>query len=162
MPEITLFGWFHTIIGITALVTGAYSLFKYKIIQLQQVSGTIYLLCTFLAAASALGIYHQGGFNPAHVLAILTLLALLVGTVAEKTGVFGRLSPYLQAVSFSATFLFHMIPAITDGLMRLPASSPIVTDIEDPLLKGFYLGFLVTYLVGVGVQILWLRKGQNG
>ena len=158
MPEITLFGWFHTIIGIAALLTGAYSLVVHKVIQLQQVSGRIYVLCTFIAAASALGIYHQGGFNPAHVLAILTLLALLVGTAAEKTGIFGKLSPYLQAVSFSATFLFHMIPAITDGLMRLPVDSPIVTNIEDPLLRGFYLAFLVTYLVGVTVQLMWLRN----
>jgi uncharacterized membrane protein len=158
MPEITLFGWFHTIIGIAALLTGVYSLVKYKVIRLRQASGKTYVMCTLITATSALGIYHQGGFNPAHMLAILTLLALLVGTVAEKTGVFGKLSPYLQAASFSATFLFHMIPAITDGLMRLPVDSPIVTTIEDPLLRGFYLAFLVAYLVGLSAQLIWLRN----
>lgn len=170
MPEITLFGWFHTIIGITALVSGIYSLAKHKVILGRNTSGKVYLLCTLVAAASALGIYHQGdGFNPddilgslnpAHHLAILTLVALFGGRVAETTKLFGRLSPYLQATAYSATFLFHSIPAITDGLMRLPVDDPIVTNIEDPLLRGFYLAFLITYVVGLGLQIMWLRKNS--
>jgi hypothetical protein len=61
-------------------------------------------------------------------------------------------------MSYSATLLFHMIPAITDGLMRLPADAPVVTSIEDPLLKGFYLAFLVTYLIGLSMQFLTLKK----
>ena len=158
MPEITLFGWFHTIIGITALLTGVYSLAKFKIISLDQQTGKIYLVCTLIAAVTALAIFRRGEFGPAHALAVLTLLALLVGTVAAKTQIFGKFSTYLQATSYSATFLFHMIPAITDGLMRLPADAPIVTSIEDPLLAGFYLAFLVTYVVGLIFQLLWLRR----
>ena len=100
----------------------------------------------------------HGGFGPAHGLAVLTLAALLVGTIAAKMTVFGKFSPYVQATSYSATFLFHMIPAITDGLMRLPVDSPIVTNIEDPLLRGFYLAFLAIYVVGLGLQIRLLRN----
>jgi uncharacterized membrane protein len=161
MAEITLFGWFHTIIGITALVTGIAALAKYKLISLDQSAGRIYLVCTLITAATALFIFHQGGFNPAHILAILTLLALLVGALAEKKELFGKLSPYIQAISYSATFLFHIIPATTDGLMRLPTDAPIVTNIEDPLLRGFYLAFLVTFLIGVICQIVMLRKRAN-
>jgi hypothetical protein len=51
-----------------------------------------------------------------------------------------------------------MIPAITDGLMRLPVDSPVVTTLEDPLLRGFYLSFLVAYVLGVALQIRWLKK----
>ena len=54
-----------------------------------------------------------------------------------------------------------MIPAITDGLRRLPVGDPIVTKVEDPLLLNFYLAFLVTYLIGVTAQIIWLRKSGN-
>ena len=162
MPEITLFGWFHTIIAIVALLSGVFSLAKYKVLMAKNMSAKIYLICTFIAAASALGIYNaSGSFNPAHGLAILTLLALLVGRTAETTKLFRGLSPYLQATAYSATFLFHMIPAITDGLMRLPVDSPVVTDIEDPFLRSFYLAFLITYLVGLSLQILWLRKQKN-
>jgi uncharacterized membrane protein len=158
MPEISLFGWFHTGIAIVALITGVYSLAKYKVIQPEHLTSKIYLICTFIAAATALMIFRHGGFGAAHGLAVLTLLALLVGTIAAKTGLFGKFSKYIQAISYSATFLFHMIPAITDGLMRLPTDAPIVTNIEDPLLRGFYLAFLVTYLVGLGLQIRWLRN----
>jgi hypothetical protein len=161
MPEITLFGWFHTGIAIIALLSGLYALAKFKIIALTQITGKIYLGCTFLAALSALAIYKHGGFGAAHALAVLTLLALLVGALMEKYKLLGKFSPYLQAASYSATFLFHMIPAITDGLMRLPVDSPIVTNIEDPLLKQFYLAFLITYLIGVSLQFIWLRNRQN-
>jgi len=158
MPEITLLGWFHTIIAIIALITGIYSLAKYKVISLKDKTGMIYLVCTIIAAVSALMIYQHGGFGAAHGLAVLTLLALTVGALSEKFKIFGKMSKYFQAISYTATFLFHMIPAITDGLMRLPVGNPIVTSIEDPLLKGFYLAFLVTYLVGVTFQLLWLKK----
>jgi uncharacterized membrane protein len=161
MPEITLFGWFHTIVGIAALVFGVYSLAKFKVIQSSEFTGKVYLACTLIAAISALFIYHRDGFGPAHMLAVLTLLAVLVGAVAEKTNVFGKFSPYLQAVSYTGTFLFHMIPAITDGLTRLPVDAPIVTSIEDPLLLGFYMAFLSTYVLGVIAQIIWLRKRSS-
>ncbi len=159
MPEITLFGWFHTVVGIIAILAGIYSLIKFKVIGWDRPTSKIYLVCTFIAAASALGIYHAtGSFNPAHGLAVLTLVALAGGRIAEATSIFGRFSKYLQATAYSATFLFHMIPAITDGLRRLPVDDPIVTTQEDPLLRGFYLAFLITYLVGLTLQILWLRK----
>lgn len=158
MPEISLFGWFHTVIAITALITGLYSLLRYRVIELDRLTGKIYLACTLSAAISALFIYRHGGFGPAHGLAVLTLLALLLGSIAAKTQLFGRFSPYIQATSYSGTFLFHMIPAITDGLMRLPVNSPFVTDAEDPLLAGFYLSFLVLYLVGLSLQVIWLRN----
>lgn len=162
MPEITLFGWFHTIVGILALLTGFYTLARYTVIRLSQATGSAYLVLTIIAAASALGIYKHGGFGVAHGLAVLTLLAVLVGAVAEKTNLFGSLSRYIQAASYSATLLFHMIPAITDGLMRLPTDSPVVTELEDPLLRGFYLAFLVAYVVGLGLQIRFLRKSDAG
>lgn len=161
MPEISVFGWFHTGIAIVALVAGVYSLIKFKVIKIEDTSGKIYLVCTLLAALSALAIYRHDGFGAAHGLAVLTLAALFVGTLAAKTQLFGKFSPYLQAASYSATFLFHMIPAITDGLMRLPVDDPIVTDIEDPFLKSFYLAFLVTYVVGFSLQCLWLRKNSS-
>ena len=38
MPEITLFGWFHTIIAMLALITGVFSLVKYKVIEPKHLS----------------------------------------------------------------------------------------------------------------------------
>ena len=161
MPEITALGWFHTAIGVVSLVTGIWSFVRFGFISSTERVGQIYLICTLITAVSALGIYNQGGFGVAHILAVLTLGAVLVGGVAERTQLFGGFSGYLQAISYSATFLFHMIPAITDGLMRLPVGDPVVTSIQDPLLRGFYLSFLVAYLVGATVQVLVLRKRSS-
>ena len=69
---------------------------------------------TLLVAGSALGIYNQGGFGVAHVLAVLTLIALAGGYIMERYKWFGSFSKYFQALGYTSTLLFHMIPAITD------------------------------------------------
>ena len=157
MPEIIPLGWAHTIAGIVAVLFGSYTLARFRLIQWQHPSGKIYLLSTLFVAVTALMIFQNGRFGIAHVLAILTLLALVAGAVTEATQLLGKLSPYFQALCYSATLLFHMIPAITDGLMRLPVGDPVLTNIEDPLLKKFYLAFLVIFVVGYIAQIMMLR-----
>jgi len=159
MPPITLLGWFHTIIAIIAILAGAVALAKYKVITPGQRSGRIYLACTFIAAATALMIYNQGtGFGPAHALAVLTLLALAGGFIVMRIALLAKFAAYLQALCFSGTLLFHMIPAITDGLRRLPVGDPVVDRFDDPLLRGFYLLFLALFVVGYAAQVVWLRR----
>lgn len=158
MPDIIPLGWFHTAIGIIALLSGAYSLVKHKEISLEQRASQIYLLATLVTAATALAIFQHGKFGPAHGLAVLTLLALVMGTVAATTPLFGKFSRYVQAICYSATLLFHMIPAVTDFMMRLPVGNPILSSIEDPILKMAYLVLLVSYLVGLGFQLRWIHK----
>ena len=160
MAEITLVGWLHTILGILSIGSVIYTIAKHKIIKSTTKSGQIYLIATLITAISALTIFQNGGFNIAHALAVATLLAVVVGWLAEKKRIVGGLSPYLQAASYSATFLFHMIPAITDGLRRLPVNDPVVTEIDDPLLLGFYMAFALTYLVGLLLQVIWLRRSN--
>lgn len=158
MPEIIPLGWFHTIMGIIAIISAVYTLVKFKEISLENRSGQVYLFTTLATAVSALGIFQHGNFNPAHALAILTLLALAVGTLAATIKPFGRLSRYVQAVSYTATLLFHSIPAITDSLMRLPIGDPVLTSIEDPLLHKCYMVLLALFVVGVSLQLLWIYR----
>lgn len=158
MPDITLFGWFHTIIAIIALIAGFYTLAVYKVIKLENRTGQVYLGCTLIAAVTALMIYNQGGFGPAHMLAVLTILALIAGFLVSKIPVFSKIAVYFQAFCYSSTLLFHMIPAITDGLLRLPVNQPMLTTIHDPLLRKFYLLFLVMFLIGYVYQVFWLKK----
>lgn len=66
MPEMSPFGWFHTIMGIVALLSGGYSIIKYKIIESKNTSAKIFLSTTVITAVSALMIYKQGGFGIAH------------------------------------------------------------------------------------------------
>ena len=160
MPEITPLGWFHTAMGIVALVSAVAALTKYKEITFGTRSGQIYLAATLLTAATALAIFQHGFFGPAHVLAVLTLGALLVGATAATTKLFGKLSRYVQALSFTATLLFHSIPAVTDALLRLPTSDPILDSIEDPILRMCYLALLVAFLIGVSIQLRWIHRQQ--
>ncbi len=162
MPEITLLGWFHTIIAIIALLAGFYTLVVYKVITLEHKSGQLYLGFTLIAAVTALMIYNQGGFGPAHMLAVLTLLALIAGFLVRKISALSKIAAYFQAFCYTATLLFHMIPAITDGLLRLPVNDPILTTIHDPMLRGFYLLFLVIFFVGYAFQFFWLKKRARG
>ena len=158
MPEIIPLGWFHTAMGVIALISGIVTLVKFKEISLHTRSGQIYLAATLITAGTALGIFQRGEFNPAHALAVMTLLALAVGTVAATTNLFGKLSRYIQAISYSATLLFHCIPAITDGLLRLPVGDPVLTSIEDPILKACYLVLLALFLIGISLQLRWIHR----
>ena len=158
MPEIIPLGWFHTAMGIIALISGGFTLARFKEISPQTRSGQIYLVTTLITAGTALAIFQRGEFGPGHALAVMTLLALAVGTVAATTKLFGRLSRYVQAISYSATLLFHCIPAVTDGLLRLPVGDPVLTSIEDPILKMCYLVLLLLYLVGVSLQLRWVYR----
>ena len=160
MPEITLLGWIHTIIAIVALIAGFYTLAIYKVITAEKKTGQVYLICTLITAVTALMIYKHDGFGPGHGLAVLTLLALVGGFVVTKIPIFAKIAEYFQTFCFSGTLLFHMIPAITDGLLRLPVGDPILTNPRDPILKKFYLAFLVIFLAGYVMQFLWLKK-QN-
>ena len=120
MPPMTMLGWFHTIMGVIAILTAAYALYRHRIIRASDKLGRAYLLITLVVAGSALAIYNQGGFGVGHILAVLTLTALLAGYLLETLAPFGKWSVYLQTGAYTATVLFHMIPAITDFLRRLP------------------------------------------
>ena len=154
----SLYGWFHTFMGIFALLSGFYSLVKYKIINSQNTSAKIFLICTLIAAVTALTLYKQGGFGVGHMLAVLTLLALFVGRINEKELFFGWLAPYFQAICYTSLFLFHSIPAITDGLRRLPVDDPVITTLTDPLLIGFYAAFFLIYFIVLILQMIWVKR----
>jgi uncharacterized membrane protein len=158
MPEIIPLGWFHTVIGIIALSSGGYTLARFKEISPRTRSGQIYLATTLITAGTALAIFQHGEFGPGHGLAVMTLVALAVGTVAATMKPFGKLSRHVQAVSYSATLLFHCVPAVTDGLLRLPVGNPVASSIEDPILKMCYLGLLVLFVIGISLQLRWIQR----
>ena len=161
MPAISFLGWVHTILGISALLIGFYSLAKYKFIKARNLSGEIYLFATLIVAMSSLSIYHQGGFGPAHFMGVLAVVAVVVGFIAEKKKIFGIFSPYIETIAYTSTFLFHVLPAITDGLRRLPPSDPYIDSFEDPLLLNFFLLFTSMYIVGLGIQLILIFRNKH-
>lgn len=158
MPEITPVGWLHTAMGVVALVSGAVTLTRFKEISLQARTGQLYLAATLITAATALAIFQRGTFGPGHALGIMTLLALGVGMSAEVLKPFGKWSRYVQAFSYSSTLLFHSIPAVTDGLLRLPVGDPVLTSIDDPILKVLYAILLAVFIAGAIMQLRWIHR----
>lgn len=158
MPPMTWLGWFHTVMGSIAILVAIYSLTQHRVICAANPSGRAYLLITLVVAGSALMIYNQGGFGVGHLLAVLTLLALAAGYLLEQRQLFGRFSIYLQTAAYSATVLFHMIPAITDFLRRLPVGDPFADTLDAPLVVGFQLSFLALFVIGLVAQWIWLAR----
>ena len=157
--DISFIGWIHTLIALIAILSGAYSLKKYTIIETKNFSAKIFIVTTIIAAITALLIYKRG-FGVGHLLAIITLLAVIFGYINERGWFFGFLAPYFQTVSYSALFLFHMIPGITEILRRFPLDNPIVIDsnVDHPILISFYITFFISYLIITTNQIIWLQK----
>jgi len=158
MPEMIPLGWFHTVIGVIALVSGGLTLFRFREISLEHRSGQVYLGATLITAVTALAIFQRGEFGPGHALAVVTLLALAIGALAELKRPFGKMSRYIQAVSYTTTLLCHCIPAVTDGLMRLPIGDPVITSLGDPILRACYLLLLVLFLSGITLQLRWIHR----
>lgn len=96
-----------------------------------------------------------------HGLAVLTLVALAVGTAAARSRLFGGASRYVQAASYSSTILFHMIPGVTESSTRLPPGAPLVASADAPVLKGVCGVLLVAFLVGAIRQARWLRASSR-
>jgi len=159
MP-LTTVGIFHTAMGLIALVAGFGALVRDREISPRNVPGQLYTGASLLSAATALGIYRHGGFGPAHVLAVLTILALAAGTACALAAPFGSMTRYVQAVCFSATILFAVVPGVTEVLMRFPENAPLVPFSEPSGLKPVYASLLLIFFVGLACQLRWLRREQ--
>lgn len=160
MFGLTTLGVIHTAISLVAVVCGYWAMARDKQVVAGNTLGRTYLLTTALTAISGLFIFQHGGFGPPHVLSILTLLALAVGCVAAYSGTFGGASRYVQAAAFTTTLFFHMIPGFTETLTRLPLAKPVLPNADAPELKAITGVLLLIYLVGLVLQLRWLR-GQK-
>jgi uncharacterized membrane protein len=155
---LTTLGVFHTLVSLVALFCGFYSLAKYNEVSLKNRVGQVYLVATFITAATGLFIFQHGGFGPPHVLSILTILALIVGTVASTTRLYGRASRYIQVIAYSSTVFFHMIPGFTETLTRLPLGHPIAASQDAPLLQVIDATLLVIFLIALAFQLRWVHS----
>ena len=160
MPDITLLGWFHTLLGIASILLGFFSFFSFKLLSWNKIPSRIYLVLTFITAVSALGIYNQGGFGIAHVMGVLAVLAVLCGVYVERTRILGYLSTYFYTLCFTSTFLFHSLPAATDTLRRLPLGDPLANSLYDPIIIYFHITFVIIYLSTLIYQFIWIKNNN--
>jgi hypothetical protein len=106
---------------------------------------------------TGLPIFRHGSIGPAHIVGVLTLLALAFAAVASMTSLFGRGSAYVSVISLFTTVLFLMIPAVTETLTRVPIGAPIASGPDAPILKMLNPILFALYLVGVALQARRVR-----
>lgn len=157
MSGLTVLGTFHTAISLIAIVAGGIVLLRDKAISPKNQLGKIYVITTIITCITGFGIFQHGGFGKPHVLGIITLLVLAVAALAGRSKVFGRASPYIETIGYSATFLFHWIPAITETSTRLPPGRPFLDSADAPALKAATGVLLLLFLAGAMMQARRLR-----
>ncbi len=157
--EISLIGWIHTILGTLAIFVAVFIIIAQGCITKNNFLGKFYIIATFITASTALMLYKNGGFNLAHLLAIFTLIAILLGLASERFSFFG-LSRYIQAISYTGSVLFHLIPGIAEVNKRLPLDNPMGLSVLDPLNIKYYLIFTAVIGITILVQIylIWKKK----
>ncbi len=157
MFGLTPLGTFHTAVSLIAVAAGLIALVRDKEITGNNLVGKIYVITTVITCLTGFGIFQHGGFGKPHVLGIITLVVLGVAGVAGTTRFFGRASHYVETVAYSATFLFHLIPAITETSTRLPPAVPLVANADAPALQAAAAVLFVGFLIGATLQVLRLR-----
>ena len=141
---ITYMGWFHTIVGIPAILVGLYLLFRDRFIFINTGLAKFYLIATVVTSASSLFIYRAtGSFNTAHILSVMTIFAVLFAYALHKKSIFGFLNHYLKQLALTGTVFFSMLPTTAEVLQRVPPSNPLANSIEDPLVQNFYMSYVV-------------------
>src|SRR3989475_9532140 len=120
--HLTPLGTFHTAISLIAVVAGVIAFVRDKEISPKNLIVRIYVTTTVITCLTGFGIFQHGGFGKPHVLG--------VAAVAGKSRVFCRASPHVETISYSATFLFHMISRITQTSIPFSLGAPLVANAD--------------------------------
>ena len=150
--EISLIGWIHTVLGTLAILIASFIIVTQGYVKSTNILGKFYIIATLITASTALMLYKNGGFNLAHVLAVLTIVAIILGLTSEKYNFLG-FSKYIQAMSYTGSILFHLIPGIAEVNKRLPINNPMGLSVLDPINIRYYLIF--TVIIGLTIMIQW-------
>jgi uncharacterized membrane protein len=161
MFGLTSLGVIHTAISLVAVAAGIASFFRYRRIDPGTVDGRVYIAFTVLTCVTGFGIFQHGGFGKPHALGVLTLFTLVLAAIAGRGLVFKGAAPYVETVAYSATFLFHVIPAMAESSTRLPPGAPLLQSPDDPVLQAANGLCLLLYLAGAGWQVRSLYRSRH-
>lgn len=155
MFGITPVGWLHTLGSLPAIPAALYMFVRHGRIVPRSTAGAVYFVSMLIGAMTVLLVAHQ---PLSYGIAVATLALLLLGYGIGRFPGLGRASVYMETISLSLTMFLLMVPTVTETLRRVPDGAPFVTDMKSPLLLGFQAGLLVILIVGLGFQLLHLRR----
>lgn len=150
-------GLVHTVVSVVAIVTAVVAIVRDREITPRTGAGRFYLWALVLTCVTGLPIFRHGSIQPPHLLGVLILATIAVAMLAGRKRAFGRGSPYVETIGYSATVFFLSISTVTETLTRLPPTSPILASPEAPAFKPLYLGLLVLFVAAAAWQARKLR-----
>jgi hypothetical protein len=155
LPQLSALGWFHTLGSLPAVPLALYMLIRHGRVTPEAVIGKAWLVFMFIGAISGVLVIKDA---PGVAISILSLGSLTVGSTVHKATFLGRHRDWIQTVSLSTAVFTLFLPSVTETLTRLPAGHPIAANPQAPLVVAFQLSLVVVLIVGVTLQLMFLKR----
>ncbi len=160
-PTFSPLGIVHTALSLLPVFFGAWALLRTGYIEPRSSLGKWYLVGMVVSIATSFGLSSTGGFNEAHALGIVALLAMLVGFTARRMHWLGGGAEYLQNLALSFSYMLLFIPAINETLRRVPPSQPIASGPDSPIVLGLVGLVAVLFVIGALYQAWRLHQRRR-
>ena len=157
MFGISPLGWLHTLGSLPAIPLALDMLVRDGRIMPRSTPGMIYLISMLLGSVTIFLIAQQA---VSYGIAIATITLLLIGYGVAYLPILKNKSVYIETICLTLTVFLLMVPTVSETLRRVPDGNPIVTDLKSPILLGAQAGLLVALIVGLTLQIIYLRRSK--
>lgn len=151
-------GIFHTIIGISAIVSAVIGFVKYGKINLAARSGKVYFYTTLVTSVTALGISKHGGFNAGHAFSIFIIFLIAVAYFLHSNKKESGKARYFENFLLSFSFFLSLVPTVNETFTRVPIGHPLAKDIKDPVIAQTLLVLFILFMVGSVFQFFKQKK----
>jgi hypothetical protein len=159
MFGISPLGWIHTLGSLPAIPVAIYMFARYGRIVPRSTPGAVYFFSMLIGAVTVFIVAHQ---PVSFGIGAATIFFLLAGYNVGRIGGLGRRTAlYIETFCLSVTAFLLMVPTVSETLRRVPDGHPFVSDMKSPVLIGFQAGLLLLLVVGLTLQMIYLRRQSN-
>lgn len=155
LPQLSALGWFHTLGSLPAVPLALYLLIRHGRIPPDKPLGKAFLIFMFIGSVSGVLVIKDA---PGVAISILSLGSLVVGSTVGSIPPLANHRWWIETVALSTAVFTLFLPSVTETLTRLPAGDPIADSPAAPLVVAFQLSLVVVLIVGVTLQLLFLRR----
>jgi len=155
MFGISHLGWVHTLGSLPAIPAAVYMFARHGRIVPRSTAGGIYFVSMLIGAVSVFLVAHQA---VSYGIAVATLVFLLAGYGVGRLPTARSAAVYAETMFLTITTFLLMVPTVSETLRRVPDGHPFVTDLKSPLLLGAQGALFALLIVGLIVQIVYLRR----
>jgi hypothetical protein len=159
LPQLSALGWFHTLGSLPAVPLALYLLARYGRIPPERRWGKAFLVFMFIGAVSGVFVVQS---PPGAAVAALSLISLTIGSTIGFIRPLERHRWWIETSALSVSVFTLFLPSVTETLTRLPAGDPIADSPEAPLVVAFQAALLLILIVGLTLQLLFLRRPVRG